>query len=95
MQSHGTYDLQNAEMENERPSAGDSELDILRDVLRLLPTGVTVQTVQYYGNTSTNTTGTNFPDWQRIYGTNDQRITRLQSAFTKIMQSGIQVSLIQ
>jgi diguanylate cyclase (GGDEF)-like protein len=46
MQSHGTYDLQNAEMENDREIAVDSELDILRDVLRLLPTGVTVQDEQ-------------------------------------------------
>jgi len=54
-----------------------------------------LQTVQYYGNVSTDTTGSNFPDWQRIYGDNATRQTRLQAAFTKIMQSGIQVSLIE
>jgi hypothetical protein len=56
-----------------------------------------MQTVQYYGNVNTagGTSGTNFPDWQRIYGDTTTRATRLQSAFTKIMQSGIQVSLIE
>jgi hypothetical protein len=54
-----------------------------------------LQTVQYHGNVAKTTSSTDFPDWQRIYGTPDQRITRIQAAFTKIMQSGVQVSLIQ
>ncbi len=56
-----------------------------------------LQTVPYYGNVNTvgGTSGTNFPDWQRIYGDNATRQTRLQSAFTKIMQAGVQVSLIE
>ena len=54
-----------------------------------------LQTIQYYGNTATTTNAGDFPDWQRIYGTNQQRINRLQAAFTNIMQTGIQVSLIQ
>ena len=54
-----------------------------------------LQTIQYYGNTSPDMVGTNFPDWQRIYGDNATRQTRMQAAFTKIMQSGVQVSLIE
>jgi len=54
-----------------------------------------LQSVQYYGGTATNTTGSNFPDWQRIYGDNATRQTRLRTALTNIMQSGVQVSLIE
>jgi hypothetical protein len=54
-----------------------------------------LQTMQYYGNTSTDMSGANFPSWQRIYGTTSQRTSGMQTAFTKIMQSGIQVSIIQ
>ena len=54
-----------------------------------------LQTVQFYGNTAADTNGANFPDWQRIYGDNATRQTRLQAAFTRIMQSGVQVSLIE
>ncbi|HZZ81842.1 MAG TPA: pilus assembly protein TadG-related protein [Gemmataceae bacterium] len=56
-----------------------------------------LQTVQYYGNVNTagGTSAANFPDWQRIYGDTTTRQTRLQSAFTTIMQAGIQVSLIE
>ncbi len=54
-----------------------------------------LRTVANYGNTAADTTGSNFPDWQRIYGTPQQRIDRMQSAFTSIMQSGTQVSLIE
>ena len=35
------------------------------------------------------------PDSQRIYGTPQQRIDRIQKVFTDIMQSGVQISLIQ
>jgi hypothetical protein len=54
-----------------------------------------LQTVQFHGNVSSNTTGTNFPDWQRIYGDNATRQQRLRDALTKIMQTGVQVSLIE
>jgi Flp pilus assembly protein TadG len=54
-----------------------------------------MQTVAYHGKTATNTTGSSFPDMYRIYGTNTQRIDRMQKAFSAIMQSGTQVSLIE
>jgi Flp pilus assembly protein TadG len=54
-----------------------------------------LQTVQFKGNTATSTSGANFPDWQRIYGNNDQRIDRMKNAFTTIMQAGVQVSLLE
>lgn len=54
-----------------------------------------LQSVQYYGNVATNTTGSNFPDWQRVYGDTSTRQQRLRDAITKIMQSGVQVSLIE
>src|SRR6185436_6226675 len=50
-----------------------------------------LQTVQFNGNTATTTNAGDFPDWQRIYGSNDQRIERMRSAFTNIMQAGVQV----
>jgi hypothetical protein len=53
------------------------------------------QMIQFIGNTSTSTDGYNFPDIQRIYGTNTERINRMRQAFTNIMQGGVQVSLIQ
>jgi Flp pilus assembly protein TadG len=54
-----------------------------------------LQSIQFYGNTSKDTTGTNFPTWQRIYGTPSNRTSGMQTAFTKIMQAGVQVSIIQ
>ncbi len=54
-----------------------------------------LQNVQYYGNVSSSTSGSSFPDWQRIYGDNATRQQRLRDAFTTIMQSGVQVSLIE
>lgn len=54
-----------------------------------------LQSVQYYGKVSSDMNGANFPDWQRIYGDTTTRQNRLRSAFTKIMQSGVQVSLIE
>ena len=35
------------------------------------------------------------PDYKRIYGPYNSRITKMQQAFTVIMQDGVQVSLIQ
>ena len=34
-------------------------------------------------------------DYKRIYGTNQNRIDKLKTAFTNIMQSGVEVSLIE
>jgi hypothetical protein len=54
-----------------------------------------LQTIQYYGNVAPDMNGNNFPTWQRIYGDNATRQTLMQAAFTKIMQSGVQVSLLE
>jgi hypothetical protein len=54
-----------------------------------------LQSVMFYGNTAPNTTGSNFLSWLQIYGTNSNRISTMQQAFTNIMQAGVQVSLIQ
>jgi hypothetical protein len=54
-----------------------------------------LQTIAYKGNAASNTNPSSFPDNRRIYGTNQQRIDRMRQAFTEIMQSGIQVSLIE
>src|SRR5262249_23470896 len=53
-----------------------------------------LQSVQFYGNTSPKTT-TPLQPYQMIYGTPAQRISAMQTAFTNIMQKGVQVSLIQ
>jgi hypothetical protein len=54
-----------------------------------------MQTVAFKGNTAKNTSGSSFPDSQRIYGTPQQRIDRIQKVFTDIMQNGVQISLVQ
>ena len=54
-----------------------------------------LQSVQFYGNTSPDTNAGNFPSSQRIYGTPTQRINNMQAAFTNIMQTGTQVSIIK
>jgi Flp pilus assembly protein TadG len=54
-----------------------------------------LQTVQYYGGTSADTNPNNFPITQQIYGTPAQRINNMRTAFTSIMQNGVQVSLIK
>lgn len=54
-----------------------------------------LQTIQKKGNSATTTAWSDFPAIQQIYGTNDQRISRMQSAFSSIMQAGVQVSLIE
>jgi hypothetical protein len=54
-----------------------------------------LQTVQFYGNTASDTNPANFPTWKMIYGTNQNRINTMQQAFTNIMQAGVQVSLVQ
>lgn len=54
-----------------------------------------LQTVMNYGGTAADTNPANFPAWLRIYGTSTNRINTMQQAFTNIMQSGVQVSLIQ
>lgn len=53
------------------------------------------QQIQYYGNAATSSDPSAFPEFKKIYGTNDQRVQRMQEAFTRIMQAGIQVSLIE
>src|SRR5262249_40417533 len=56
-----------------------------------------LQTVMSYGNTAPagDTDPTHFPSWLRIYGTTQNRIDTMRTAFTNIMQAGVQVSLIQ
>src|SRR5205823_2570194 len=54
-----------------------------------------LQTVMNYGGTAPDANPANFPSWLRIYGTSTNRINTMQQAFTNIMQSGVQVSLIQ
>ncbi|MCI0455361.1 MAG: Tad domain-containing protein [Gemmataceae bacterium] len=54
-----------------------------------------LQTVQQKGNTATTTVWSDFPTDQQIYGTTAERVSRMQAAFSKIMQSGIQVSLLE
>ena len=46
MQSRPTLQLQPATTQNTGPSACEAELDILRDVLRMLPSGITIQDEQ-------------------------------------------------
>jgi hypothetical protein len=59
-------------------------------------TGLTfLRTVDYYGGTASDTSAGNFPDWRRIYGTSTERIDRIKTAFTNIMQAGVQVTLIE
>lgn len=43
MQSRPPHDLEIAVTDDERERAAETELDMLRDVLRMLPAGVTVQ----------------------------------------------------
>ena len=54
-----------------------------------------LQSVQYYGNVSKDMNGANFPDNQLVYGSLANRQTRIQTAFTNIMQAGVQVSLLE
>jgi len=55
-----------------------------------------LQTVQHYGNIpGADMNGSKFPDNQLIYGSLTDRQTRIQTAFTKIMQAGVQVSLLE
>lgn len=53
------------------------------------------QIIQYYGNTSTTLSAKDFPANQLIYGTEVERISRMQAAFQSIMQGGVQVSLLE
>jgi Flp pilus assembly protein TadG len=54
-----------------------------------------LRTIMYNSGTAPDTTGSNFPDSLLVYGNTSQRVTRMQTAFTQIMQSGVQVSLLQ
>jgi hypothetical protein len=51
--------------------------------------------IMYNSGTAPGQTGSNFPDSLLVYGTSSQRVTRMQTAFTQIMQSEVQVSLLQ
>ena len=50
----------------------------------------TLNQMQTIGNVTDN-----MPSYKIIYGSQSQIITNLQQAFTQILQSGVQVSLIQ
>ena len=51
--------------------------------------------MQYNGGTATTTDWRDFPSYKRIAGTSSERITKMQEAFTKIMQDGVQVTLVE
>jgi hypothetical protein len=53
-----------------------------------------LEQIQYLGNTQASST-TGMPDYKLIYGSPQQRINKMQKAFTAILQDGVQVSLIQ
>jgi hypothetical protein len=53
-----------------------------------------LQQIQYIGNTQSSASNA-LPSDQIIIGTSDQRITRIQAAFKKIMQSSVSVTLIE
>jgi hypothetical protein len=50
----------------------------------------TLKSMQQRGNVTDN-----MPSYKIIYGTESQVVSKLQQAFTKILQSGVQVSLIE
>ncbi len=54
------------------------------------PKHATLNQMQIIGNVTDN-----MPSYKIIYGTQSQIVTNLQQAFTQILQSGVQVSLIQ
>lgn len=53
-----------------------------------------LQTIQFKGKTQVNLTDA-LPTYKRITGTAQQRIDKMQQAFSAIMQDGVQVTLIQ
>jgi hypothetical protein len=53
-----------------------------------------LQTIQAKGNTQASAADP-LPTYKMIVGTSEERITKLQQAFSSIMQDGIQVTLIQ
>jgi hypothetical protein len=54
-----------------------------------------LQTIAFKGNTASSSDAGSFPDSRRIYGTNDERITRIRNVITEIMQDGVTISLIE
>jgi hypothetical protein len=54
-----------------------------------------LQTIMFNSGTAPNSNGSSFPDSLLIYGDVNSRVTRMRNAFTQIMQSGVQVSLLQ
>jgi hypothetical protein len=53
------------------------------------------QTIHAIADPSKSSDASAFPTNYKIYGTNEERILRMQQAFTEIMQSGVQVSLVE
>ncbi|VTR97417.1 Tad domain-containing protein [Tuwongella immobilis] len=54
-----------------------------------------LQRIQFIGRTASDTNGLNFPEYKRIYGTSEQRITKMKEAFTRILQDGVTVTLLE
>ena len=54
-----------------------------------------LQSVEYYGGVAADTNPANFPAYKKIYGPYDTRIANMKTAFSNIMQAGVQVSLLQ
>ncbi|MER3415904.1 MAG: hypothetical protein C4297_06795 [Gemmataceae bacterium] len=53
-----------------------------------------LQNIQYRGKTQSHPTDP-LPEYKRIVGTPEERIQKLQEAFRRIMQDGVQVTLIE
>ncbi len=54
-----------------------------------------LQSVQYYGGTSSDKTGANFPSTQLIYGASGTRPAALQTAISNIVKNTVSISLLQ
>ncbi|HEY8505468.1 MAG TPA: hypothetical protein VIL46_12870, partial [Gemmataceae bacterium] len=54
-----------------------------------------LQTIQFKGNTAATTSAADFPQYKRIYGSVPDRVQKMKDAFTKIMQEGVSVSLLE
>jgi Flp pilus assembly protein TadG len=67
------------------PSTSDPDQATALDLL---------QTIQYKGGTQSSPS-TLLPDYKRIVGTADERVSKLRTAFRAIMQDGVQVTLIE
>ena len=54
-----------------------------------------LQTVQYYGGTSNNTSGSSFPSAHLIYGASNTRAAALQTCISNIVKNTVSISLLQ